>query len=624
MARLAPMEDTRAWPPLKPGEAGDVKEELQEETVPPWMESGGRGPQPQWQAPAEARESWGGEWTQAKGKGKGKNRRRKGDGKWVPKGGDDAVEATWEGSSSRAKGSSKGGKGWSANSELLGEWLDSQDNEVLVQSGPRGGPLTARLSRKGGRAQVLSVRREPESGLWACGNAVLDNAASSANVLVWAAYDGRKSVWRRKEVGIEADPEDLLPWLLRVPAMQGLGLSQMAKGKELPKAKGANGKTEGGFSPPRRRQRNWSSISMDSDIAGVFVASAEEQPVGNSSAGDTCKTSSEEMVQHQPESTESGQDAVVSTTGKVPAYFDTFNAAADAARVSAILDARQVLGAAGNYQEIFSYLLIDHDLLRTDGEDPMVPSLSSTLWQRLPETPRRNVLQRLTAFHDGSFVPGSYVAEFPAGNWSEVFVGRHRFPVVHTDIQALLKRYTLAEDNVASRASAMARVLSLYRALENPAIPAGQRSSHQLCASNPASRAAEEVEYELFASPFNAAAENGKYASRFPHAEEVFGSGGSYPSVLDKWPSTAVVTVNPPFSDAYLEDVFGKQLDRLVSSFRKVQMFAPVRDAPWRPQLRRLQGARFVQQFWDATAMRDRHLEQPVLHWQGDKLAPGD
>lgn len=57
------------------------------------------------------------------------------------------------------------------------------------------------------------------------------------------------------------------------------------------------------------------------------------------------------------------------------------------------------------------------------------------------------------------------------------------------------------QDNVASRASAMARVLSLYRALEsgplrkqvpffdcrillllrNPVIPAGQRSSHQLC-----------------------------------------------------------------------------------------------------------------------------------------------
>lgn len=446
----------------------------------------------------------------------------------------------------------------SGAAELLGEWLDSQDNEVLVQWGPRGGPLTARLSRRGGRAQVLSVRREPDSGLWACGNAVLDKGASSANVLVWAAYDGRKSVWRRKEVGVEADPEDLLPWLLRMEAMQG---SANGTDAEQPQAKGANGKGTEGFSPPaRRRQRNWSSISMGSDIAGVFVGSAEDAPELSGT-----EPATGEMPEQSPR--EEQEDSRPSTMrSKVPAYFYTYNAAADAARVSAILDARQVIGAASNYQEILSHLLLDHDLLREDGEDPMVPSLNSALWQRLPEIPRRNVLQRLTAFHDGRFVPGSYVAEFPSGNWSEIFVGRHRFPVVHCDIQALLKRYTLAEDNVASRASAMARVLSLYRALENPVVPAGQRSSHQLCAASPA---ADEAEYELFASPFNAKVDNGKFASRFPHAEEVFGSAGAYPSVLDKWPSTAVVSVNPPFSDAYLEDVFGKQLDRIVSSFFK-------------------------------------------------------
>lgn len=603
MARLslAPREDTRAWPPLKGASGEAPKEETPRER---------EQDQWDWHSAHEANESW--NWN--KGKGKGKGRRRKGDGKWVPRGGreEDGGNESWEGFSGRAKGSSKGGKGSSEASELLGEWLDSQDNEVLVQSGPRGGPLTARLSRRGGRAQVLSVRRAPE-GLWACGNAVMDTAASSANVLVWAAYDGRKSVWRRKEVGVEVDPEDLLPWLLRMPAMQGIAKDE--KGMDQPQAKGANGRGAG--SPPaRRRQRNWSSISMDSDIAGVFVGSSEEHPTDGTHSGEM-QTPSNGPGQYPPEEKDCGP----STSNKVPAYFDTYNSAADAARVSAILDARQVIGAASNYQEIFSYLLLDHDLLREDGEDPMVPSLSSALWQRLPETPRRNVLQRLTAFHDGSFVPGSCVAEFPSGNWSEIFVGRHRLPVAHSDIQALLKRYTLAEDNVASRASAMARVLSLYRALENPVIPAGQRSSHQLCTASPGSKMLAEVEYELFASPFNARVENGKYASRFPHAEEVFGSAGSYPSVLDKWPSTAVVSVNPPFSDAYLEDVFGKQLDRIVSSFQKVHIFAPVRDAPWRSQLRRLEGTRLVQQFWDATAMRERYLEQPVLHWQGSQLA---
>lgn len=620
MARLAPMEDTGAWPPLKPGSAPAVQGDSER----PKQENRPRDGQ-QWQAVNEASHD-SGPWTQGKGRGKGKfrnqdnfsSRRRKGEGKWVPRNQEEDAGATgtesWEGSGSRAKGASKGNKGLSSGAaELLGEWLDSQDNEVLVQWGPRGGPLTARLSRRGGRAQVLSVRREPDAGLWACGNAVLDKAASSANVLVWAAYDGRKSVWRRKEVGVEADPEDLLPWLLRMEAIQG---SANGTDTEQPQAKGANGKGTEGFSPPaRRRQRNWSSISMGSDIAGVFIGSAEDAPEPSRT-----EPATGEMPEQSPR--EEQEDSKPSTMrSKVPAYFDTYNAAADAARVSAILDARQVIGAASNYQEILSHLLLDHDLLREDGEDPMVPSLHSALWQRLPEIPRRNVLQRLTAFHDGRFVPGSYVAEFPSGNWSEIFVGRHRFPVVHSDIQALLKRYTLAEDNVASRASAMARVLSLYRALENPVVPAGQRSSHQLCAASPA---ADEAEYELFASPFNARVDNGKFASRFPHAEEVFGSAGAYPSVLDKWPSTAVVSVNPPFSDAYLEDVFGKQLDRIVSSFKKVHIFAPVRDAPWRPQLRRLEGARFVQHFWDATAMRDRHLEQPVLYWQGSQLAAAE
>lgn len=254
----------------------------------------------------------------------------------------------------------------------------------------------------------------------------------------------------------------------------------------------------------------------------------------------------------------------------------------------------------------------------------MVPSIDSALWQRLPDAPRRNVLHRLAAFQNSSFVPGSYVAEFPAGNWSELFVGRHRFPVLQTDIQALLRRYTLSADNVASRASAMARVFALYRALENPVLTAGQRSSHQLCTWRPSSKEAADVEYELFASPFNARVGNGKYASRFPHAEKIFGSAGSYPDVLDEWPSTAVVSVNPPFSDAYLDDVVGKQLDRIVAGFKKVHLLVPVRDAPWRKQLRRLSNARFVQDFFDATALKDRHLEQPVLHWEGSELAPAE
>ncbi|OLQ05316.1 hypothetical protein AK812_SmicGene11513 [Symbiodinium microadriaticum] len=175
----------------------------------------------------------------------------------------------------RGKDSFRRGKGSSGivASDLLGEWLDGQDNDVVVQSGPeRSRPLTARLARRGGREQVLSLRREPESDCWACGNAVLDKAASTTNVLVWAAYDGRRSVWRRKEVSEQAEPNDLLPWLLKAPALLGA-----SKGDEeqQPQAKAANGRVAEGFAPPPRRQRNWSSISMDSDVAGVFVGQAD-------------------------------------------------------------------------------------------------------------------------------------------------------------------------------------------------------------------------------------------------------------------------------------------------------------------------------------------------------------
>lgn len=625
MARLAPLEDKRAWPALgpQPDQGGEDHEDAPE----PSAASRPQREPDRWDHRPIDEEAWSGgrkgygewSWKGGKGNSKGRGRRRKGEGKWAPKGARDAPEEGWdggweEGSDRRGKDSFRRGKGSSGivASDLLGEWLDGQDNDVVVQSGPeRSRPLTARLARRGGREQVLSLRREPESDCWACGNAVLDKAASTTNVLVWAAYDGRRSVWRRKEVSEQAEPNDLLPWLLKAPALLGA-----SKGDEeqQPQAKAANGRVAEGFAPPPRRQRNWSSISMDSDVAGVFVGQADwEDPKDGEEGAPTM--SDHETPQDRPPAEEAA---------RLPAVFDTDNASADAARVSAILDARQVLGSASNFQEIFSHLLIDHDLLCQEGEDPMVPSIDSALWQRLPDAPRRNVLHRLAAFQNSSFVPGSYVAEFPAGNWSELFVGRHRFPVLQTDIQALLRRYTLSADNVASRASAMARVFALYRALENPVLTAGQRSSHQLCTWRPSSKEAADVEYELFASPFNARVGNGKYASRFPHAEKIFGSAGSYPDVLDEWPSTAVVSVNPPFSDAYLDDVVGKQLDRIVAGFKKVHLLVPVRDAPWRKQLRRLSNARFVQDFFDATALKDRHLEQPVLHWEGSELAPAE
>ncbi|CAE8667897.1 unnamed protein product [Polarella glacialis] len=369
--------------------------------------------------------------------------------------------------------------------------------------------------------------------------------------------------------------------------------------------------------PARPGRRNWSSISMDEDADGVFSASADLEDQGSK-----LREPSEIRTRKQEEEAQEHQEAFNkeerSSNSRLPAHFEPDNPGADAARVSALLDARQVLGAASNLQEILSYLLIDHDLVRRSDEDPMVPAIDSPLWERLPEVPRRNVLHRLASFHAGSAAAGSCIAEFPTGSWSEVHLGRHRFPVASTDIQVLLKRWTLSEDP-APRATAMARVLALYRTLENPMLSGNQRSSHQLAWRSSYKKSAD-IEYEMFASPFNAIAANGKFASRWPHIESLFGSAGRYPDVIDLWPEDAVVGVNPPFSDAYLDHVFLHCLDRIVGRFKKVHIFAPVREAPWRSQLRRLKGATLVQDFWDATSMGERHLEQPVLYWQGSDL----
>eukprot|EP00931_Biecheleriopsis_adriatica_P055907 TRINITY_DN33140_c0_g1_i1.p1 TRINITY_DN33140_c0_g1~~TRINITY_DN33140_c0_g1_i1.p1 ORF type:complete len:668 (+),score=154.88 TRINITY_DN33140_c0_g1_i1:103-2106(+) len=666
MAGLGPPVDQRSWPPLRPGGAGDDAEQANE--LMPWVSGNG------WQPSGDSlgsgysyADSGAGEeeYPSRKGgkngfKGKGgKGGKRKKGGKWAGKGSireegeedEGGFDGSWEGrwdeggwwAASGRRGAKGGGYSRSQASsgliasDLLGDWLDAQDNDVTVLSSPdRRGPLTAKLARKGGREQVLSVRREPESGCWACGNAVLDRAASSANVLVWAAYDGRRSVWRRREAAAEAEPEDLLPWLLKPLALQGRAKGgqkgktqweECSTSKDREAKDAAAGGSSGSFVPPaskpRLRRRNWSSISMDSDCAGVFIGSladkVEEKDEDGSDGGEQAQASAAERCSDEAE----GQQETVSSSSKIPVNFEAESAAADVARVCAVLDARQVLGTASNHQEILSYILLDHDLLKGEGEDAMVPGIKSPLWERLPEVPRRNVLHRLSNFHTGSFVAGSLTAEFPAGSWSEVHLGRHRFQVAQTDVQALLKRCTLPEEESAARATAMARVLALYRALENPLLPTGQRSSHQLSPWGPLMKMTG-IEYELFASPFNAKVANGKFASRFPHIERLFGSAGSYPDVIDLWPETAVVAVNPPFSDAYLEHVVGQNLERLVGRFKKVHTFFPVRDASWRPQLRRLKGASFVQRFWDSTALQERYLEQPVLHWEGSELAAAD
>ena len=90
-------------------------------------------------------------------------------------------------------------------------------------------------------------------------------------------------------------------------------------------------------------------------------------------------------------------------------------------------------------------------------------------------------------------------------------------------------------------------------------------------------------DFELFASPLNAAVPNGHFSSKWPHVEWKFGSIGSYPSVIDQLPVNSVVCINPPFTEAYLADVMAR-LAELKLRFR-LRMAVPILEAPWRKKL---------------------------------------
>lgn len=524
-------------------------------------------------------------------RGLGKNRGKAGKGSC----GRGGKSGGWRGSRSAGK------EGQLRKDDLVGTWTDSLGHTIEVAYGADWrGPLGAKLIR-GPKEITLSLRCEDGTGRWACGNAMLDNeSSSSADSLVWIAHDGRRSVWRRlkSSAGTEEEgsqePMDLLPWLL---------VKEARTEDKQPSA-------SAGTAKPRRTR--WCSMDSEDgnfDDCGLWIAKeggGEGKEAGEALAGEGKEEDEEEEEEETKEEKDKKEEETVDVT-ETSAFLD-------GARVAAVLDARQVLGADRASQEALSHLLMDHDLLRDPSEDAVVPSADSPLWARLQEVPRRNVLHRLASFHADS--GGSCRAEATVDDHSEIRVGRHRFPVTNADVQALLRRWGGDQKDVTGRSLKMAQVLSLYRLLENPLQPTPQRSSLQL-GWDALERKRVGIEYELFASPFNAAVDSGHFASRWPHVEKAFGSIGAYPSAIDAIPEGATVGVNPPFTEGYLDHVMSQSLERLCARFRRIHLFAPVREAPWRPQLSRFKGASFVRQFWDASALQERSLGQPVLYWDG-------
>jgi len=469
-------------------------------------------------------------------------------------------------------GGQGGDGGWWRNAPspeaLEGEWKDSLGHAVIVEwNGRRNAPLSVKLVR-GEREQTLSLRYDSHMDAWACGNAVLDINMSSPGNLVWITPDGRRSVWCRGDESQteeeNARPPDLLPWLL-VPTEAQVDA---------------------------RTRPRWSSIAEEGPEEGDETAAAPRKESG--------AAESKEAKSKDAAGSEAGTDE---------------RAAQDGARVATVLDMRQVLGNDRSAQDKLSAILMDHALVMRDNEDPMIPSADSSLWGRLPEVPRRNALYCLKNFSVDNGTPAEL-----AEKMCQVRCGRHCFQTAPIDIQTLSRRW-MGPPNSEDQAAKTAQVLALYNAGENPLLGCHCRNDMHL-AWDPSDRKRVAVEYELFASPFNARVANLRYASRWPHVEASFGSIGMYPNVIDEIPESASVGVHPPFTDVFLDHVFGQNLERLVKRFSRVCLTVPVRNAPWRPKLQRLTGATFAKQFWDCTMQAPRPLSHPVLFWEGSELGP--
>lgn len=284
----------------------------------------------------------------------------------------------------------------------------------------------------------------------------------------------------------------------------------------------------------------------------------------------------------------------------------------DGARVAALLDIRQMIGPRSEPQERLTHILMDHDLHPNPRGDYMIPSLESPLWQTLkvPETTRKSIIQRI------SRIPHEVLSQ--RVSWSgdaEIWVGRHKISCRSRDVQALDSRWVFAPKDQ-SKPLEIARLLALYSVFDNPL---SHRRNGVHLGLDPVIR--RHCDFELFASPLNAAVPNGHFSSKWPHVEWRFGSIGSYPTVIDHLPVNSVVCINPPFTEAYLADVMAR-LAELKLRFR-LRMAVPILEAPWRKKLHSsLPVPQLLKTYYDATAETPADVLHPTLLWEDPRCPP--
>jgi len=277
----------------------------------------------------------------------------------------------------------------------------------------------------------------------------------------------------------------------------------------------------------------------------------------------------------------------------------------DGARVAALLDIRHMIGPRTEPQERLTHILMDHDLHPMRG-DYLIPGAESPLWQTLPvsDTLRRSIAQRIHRIpHEALSQRLSWSGD------SEVWVGHHKINCRARDIQTLDSRWVLSPKDE-RKPIEIARLLALYSVFDNPL--SNRRNGVHL-ALDPELR--RQSDYELFASPLNAAVANGHFASKWPHVEWRFGSIGSYPSVLQFLPVNSVVCVNPPFTEAYLADVMAR-LAELKLRFR-LRIAIPIQEMPWRKKLHSsLPSAELLKTYYDASSEIPTDVLHPTLLWE--------
>lgn len=285
----------------------------------------------------------------------------------------------------------------------------------------------------------------------------------------------------------------------------------------------------------------------------------------------------------------------------------------DGARIAALLDIRQLIGSQPEPQERLTHILMDHDLhpARGRGGDYLIPSAESPLWKTLPVplSLQREIAQRIHR------VPHEAFSQRISWNCeSEVHVGHHKISCRARDIQALQSRWMLSPKDE-RKSLEIARLLALYSVFDNPL--SNRRSGVHL-GLDPELR--KNCDYELFASPLNAAVANGHFASKWAHIEWRFGSIGSYPLVLNVLPVNSVLCVNPPFTEAYLADVMAR-LAELKLRFR-LRIAMPIHDMPWRKKLvEALPSPQLLCTYYDATLENQTDVLHPTLLWEDPRCA---